>query len=315
MGNPPVGSELEKRKRTRSPAYPSINLESAIARARQFYEKEQRNAANITVATKHWGFSEGSSSGAQTIAALSQFGLLEDHGTGDKRTVRLSQNALKILLDTRPDSEDRAKLIKQAALGPKIHQQLWERWGISLPSDDQLKHTLLFEWPTPFNDNAVDGFISEYRDTISFSKLAESDTVASEVKGGTTTEGGKYMPKVGDFVQWESGGALQFREAMKISNISPDGNFAFVEGSSTGLPIGELRLQEAPKIAPVITPPMVPSKQSMRQDIFSLTEGTVTIQWPTPLSQESIQDLQDWLKIVERKITRSVVSTENRQES
>jgi hypothetical protein len=41
------------------------------------------------------------------------------------------------------------------------------------------------------------------------------------------------------------------------------------------------------------------------QDIFSLAEGTVTIQWPAPLSADSIQDLKDWLKIVERKITRS----------
>src|SRR6202521_5703900 len=49
-----------------------------------------------------------------------------------------------------------------------------------------------------------------------------------------------------------------------------------------------------------------PKKHTMRQDVFSLAEGTVTIQWPTPLSADSIQDLKDWLKIVERKIARSV---------
>ena len=49
----------------------------------------------------------------------------------------------------------------------------------------------------------------------------------------------------------------------------------------------------------------------MRQDIFSLAEGTVSIQWPTPLSAESIEDLKDWLKIVERKIARSVASAED----
>ena len=48
------------------------------------------------------------------------------------------------------------------------------------------------------------------------------------------------------------------------------------------------------------------SKQStMREDVFSLTEGKATIQWPTPLSPDSIQDLKDWLKIAERKISRS----------
>ena len=59
--------------------------------------------------------------------------------------------------------------------------------------------------------------------------------------------------------------------------------------------------------------PLLPTR-AMRQDIFSLAEGTASIQWPTPLSEESIQDLKDWLKIVERKITRSV-ETESRAKS
>lgn len=294
------GETPDKRKRTRSPAYPFVNLETAIARAREFYDKERRNAVNINVATKHWGFTEGSSNGAQTIAALTSFGVLEDQGMGDKRTVRLTPTALRILLDTRPDSKERAELIKQAALTPKIHQQLWETWGVDLPSDPQLRHTLLFDWPVPFNENAVDGFIREYRDTIAFAKLVESDKVTSEVKdNGGDGKQNAYVPKVGDHVQWEPNGVLQFHEPKRITSISPDGAFAFVEGSGTGLPVGELTLQSKSGS----TPP--PEKYSMRQDIFSLAEGTVTIQWPTPLSADSIQDLKDWLKIVERKITRS----------
>lgn len=51
----------------------------------------------------------------------------------------------------------------------------------------------------------------------------------------------------------------------------------------------------------------------MREDVFSLAEGKVTIQWPTPLSADSIQDLKDWLKILERKIARSATATEEHQ--
>jgi hypothetical protein len=43
----------------------------------------------------------------------------------------------------------------------------------------------------------------------------------------------------------------------------------------------------------------------MREDVFSLSEGVVTFQWPVPLSEDSIQDLKDWFKILERKISRS----------
>src|SRR5271157_5736653 len=238
-------SEKRKRKRTRSPAYPFINLETAIARAKEFYSKELRNAANVRVAMKHWGFVEESSNGAQIVAALISFGLLQNEGVGDKRKVRLTQDALRILLDERPDSKERAELIRQAALAPKIHQQLWEKWGNDLPSDAQLRHTLLLEWPTPFNENAVDGFIREYRDTIAFAKLTESDTVKPEVadKGGES--GGGYVPKIGDYVQWEHNGVLGFPGPKQVKGLSPDGNWAYVDGQHGAVPIHEL-LRESP---------------------------------------------------------------------
>jgi hypothetical protein len=176
-----------------------VNLETAITRAKQFYDKETRNTANINIAAKHWGFVDGSSSGQQMVAALMSFGLMQDEGTGEKRAVKLTQAALRILLDTRPDSTERAELIKQAALSPKIHKQLWDKWGTGLPSDAQLKHTLLFDWETPFNENAVDFFIGEYRSTIAFAKLAESDKVMeTEVKEGdeNAPAGSQQLPVV-----------------------------------------------------------------------------------------------------------------------
>lgn len=45
---------------------------------------------------------------------------------------------------------------------------------------------------------------------------------------------------------------------------------------------------------------------SMRQDVFSIEEGAVTIEWPAALSVDSLKDIEDWLTIVKRKISRSV---------
>ena len=50
----------------------------------------------------------------------------------------------------------------------------------------------------------------------------------------------------------------------------------------------------------------VVAQAGIRQDVFSLAEGPVTIQWPASLSQNSYQDVADWLEIVKRKIGRSV---------
>jgi hypothetical protein len=51
----------------------------------------------------------------------------------------------------------------------------------------------------------------------------------------------------------------------------------------------------------------------MRQDTFTLDEGTVTIQWPEQLSKESFVDLKDWLAIMGRKIERAASKDDDQQ--
>ena len=55
-------------------------------------------------------------------------------------------------------------------------------------------------------------------------------------------------------------------------------------------------------------------KIPMKQDTFTLDEGTVTIQWPSRLSKASFDDLNDWLEIMTRKMKRAVVSESGEQE-
>ena len=43
----------------------------------------------------------------------------------------------------------------------------------------------------------------------------------------------------------------------------------------------------------------------MKQDTFTLSEGDVVLQWPSGLSKESAEDIEDWLMLVLRKIKRS----------
>ena len=177
MDTIPKTPEVNAKKRQRSPAYPFINLETAIRRAKEFYDHEGRNAAPLKVAVKHWGYEEKSSGGLQTTAALIAFGLMQDEGTGDKRKIKLTPTALTILLDERPDSPSRAQAIKTAALTPKIHQQLWQKWGLSQTSDANMKHMLILELDPPFNPKTADTVIKEYRDTIAFAKPDSSATV------------------------------------------------------------------------------------------------------------------------------------------
>jgi hypothetical protein len=157
-------SEAESKKKVRSPSFPFIGLREALDRARAFYEAEQRNAARPETAAAHWGYSPKSSGGKQTIAALRAFGLLE----GDS-LVKLSGRALRIVLDERGGSEERERLLQQAALMPPIHARLWERYGAELPSAQTLRLWLILD--EGFNENSVDDFLTEYRETLEYARL------------------------------------------------------------------------------------------------------------------------------------------------
>jgi hypothetical protein len=152
------------RRKVRSPSFPFISLREAVDRARAFHEAEQRNAARPETAAAHWGYSPKSSGGKQTIAALRAFGLIE----GDT-LVKLSGRALRILLDERDASQERERLLKQAALMPPLHSKLWERFGPELPSDQTLRLSLILD--EGFNENSVDDFLTEYKETLEFSRL------------------------------------------------------------------------------------------------------------------------------------------------
>ena len=148
-------------KKIRSPSFPFISLPEALERARAFYEKEHRHETEPEVAVRHWGYSPRSSGGNQTLAALRAFGLVEMVGEGK---VRLTERTVRILLDEREESPEREQLLRQAALSPALHSRIWERYKGVLPSDATLRLYLVAD--EGFNENSVDDFIAELKETL-----------------------------------------------------------------------------------------------------------------------------------------------------
>ncbi len=58
---------------------------------------------------------------------------------------------------------------------------------------------------------------------------------------------------------------------------------------------------------------ITPQRPGSKQDVFSLPEGDVTLQWPERLSQESYEDVEAWTKLILRKIKRSIDAGEQPQ--
>jgi len=164
-----------KRKKQRSPSYPGIGLEAALERAKTFYQEEGRNAAPNNAILQHWGYSAKSSAGLVTLAALKRFGLLAAEGAG---RARLSNLAQSIILDEREHSPERDEAMKQAALMPGIHREIWDKYKGHLPSDANLRHFLRMD--KRFTDRAANELVRQLRDTVSFAKLSESDELSDE---------------------------------------------------------------------------------------------------------------------------------------
>lgn len=170
----PTQTPPPKRKRTRSPSYPALALKDAIERARIFWDSEKRHPAPIDAAAKDWNYEVKSSAVPLTVAALKKYGLFEDVG-GDQRQVKLTESALRIILNEE-GSLERESETKAAALRPRLHRELWTKYGEQLPSDATLRSWLLLD--KKFNPGSVADFIKIYKDTISFAKLTSSDIIS-----------------------------------------------------------------------------------------------------------------------------------------
>jgi hypothetical protein len=138
--------QRERKAVERSPNFPFIPLESALNRAQRFYEKEKRGSAPFAVAAQHWKYSPASSGALQTAAAMKSYGLMVDEGAGAGRKLRLTELALRILLDTRPDSRERERFKRQAALTPAVAAEIYANSPEGqLPSEATLNHHLVLE--------------------------------------------------------------------------------------------------------------------------------------------------------------------------
>lgn len=295
-----------KAKRKRSPNHPGLDLREALDKAKTLHKKEGRSAAHVDVILEHWGYTPKTGPGMVALAALKQFSLVEDEGSGSTRRARLTDVGWSIIND--PTSPRSQNLIRDLALRPPIYAELWRHFGGSLPSDATLKEHLVLD--SGFTERGAAELIRNLKETVAFAGLRGTDKLDNSTNEDVSRG---QEPKIGDYVQWESGGVLRFEKPEQIIGISPDGTYAFVESSSTGLPMNELIVQEKAPVTdvPPSSPPHNPlyrqlSSKATLQDVFSSSEGSVTVEWPASISPDFFQDVKDWLKILERKIGRSV---------
>lgn len=250
--------EAEKKGRHRSPNYPGIGLRSAVAKIEAIYKADGLAAAPQSAILKHLGYDKLHGEAGRMLSALKSFGLIEE--VGDR--IKITHRGINIV--ARPDGDPtRAEALRSAALSPNIYREIANDYKTTggLPSDTTLKAELIAV--KRFNPNAVDEFVRDFRDSIRFAGLSDARLVKSEKEqdGNKTSAHHVSLPKVGDYVQWESQGQLQFPESKRVRAISEDGAWLFVDGSETGISVKEAIMDAPITESPEVKPPVPPTMQ------------------------------------------------------
>ena len=261
--------------RTRSPGYPSLSLQDAIEKAKVVWTQEKRNAAPLEALALDWGLKAKSSTGLLYSSTLKKYGLLEEVEGGKDRSMKLTQAALNIILNDQHDSAEYINLLKQCALSPKIYADLWQKYNGDLPSDANLKRYLIVE--LKFNDAAVDGIIRDFRDTITFAKLSNSDKITITESADSETE---EKMKLGQNLDQKRG--LGEPHALTAAEVATK----LVAGSAAGTSFA------------------TGSISVLREFTVPLSVGTIALRVPYPMDEDDFQLFLDTLTLWKRQLVK-----------
>ncbi len=297
-----IAKPIERISTTRGPNYPHLTLPKAIDKARVILQELGRHATGKAVLAGIWGMTSSSSSFRHFLAAVRAFGLLDEVTGREEPLVKLSDRALDILADYPEGDPRRQEAIRDAALAPQLHAELWSQYGAEMPADSEIRRFLVRV--RNFTDKSVDTFIQQYKATLEFAGLIGPDR--AEVEPDRVIAGTAPKLAVGDLAQWSSQGVDQFPEPRCVVRFAEDGSHAFVEGSMTGLPVHQLSVAQPP-VGGTAETPLPPG---MRQEVFPIQEGDVILRMPNRLSASSYEDMEEWLILVLRKAWRLIEDAE-----
>jgi hypothetical protein len=297
-------------KPIQSPSYPSLSLEAAVEGVQKIEQQYRSSPADRIDAAKLLGFSAGSGPANMALAALASYGLVERAGKGMLRVTPLA----RAILHPQSDNE-KATSLKTAASTPRLYQEIRDHFqDLDVPPESGV---ITYLNRRGFNPSAIPTAAKAFLATAKWVKelsvtenrgstqRVEADSKPSDTKCGNA--------QIGDFVQWESGGALQFETPRRIRWVSDDLSHVAVDRSDTGIAMSEVFVVTAPagRAQPPQSPPPsaslanTPAKDGKRTAIFPVSEGDVTFIFPEDMSVEGIEELEAYLAVFLKKEKRN----------
>jgi hypothetical protein len=178
--------------RPRSPSYPALSLSEAVERTRQLYEKEGTAHTAPEVAVTAWSYKSLNGASARTLAAVRQYGLVEDVG----RDVKISERGLTILLEPE-SSQDRREAILSASREPTAFADILSEYPNGIPSDQGLIAYLVRK--RAFTEDGAKKLNAVLRDTMAL--VRAYDSTGRVAMASTSAQSSRNPAEIrGDFV-------------------------------------------------------------------------------------------------------------------
>jgi len=295
----------------RSKAYPTLDLRSCIERAQKIWDEHERKQMTMQEATQALGYKGVSGPSRSKISAMKQFGLF-DEGVGG--TLKLSKRAIDILHKP-TDDPARIAAIKSAIHDVDVFARLLSTHADA--SVGAITSHLLTE--DGFSKVGAKRAAETFLESLEFANGLGGDNLSLDTSLDGDADGSSV--RAGDWVQWTSQGMAQFQKPRQIERIEEfEGEqyaiFKNPDGTESGAQVTQLSVEPEPRSGedkPAGRKPswMAPPSggrnptAGTKQATLPLDSGTVLVEWPSSLTQEDFEDIQAWLKILERKIGRS----------
>ena len=264
-------------KKTGSPRFPQMSLRSAINRAAIVWKADGKHSVRLPALSKHWNYSEKSSGLRSCVAALLHFGLFEQTATGTLEYT-LTKRAQMILAG---NEDEKLTAMRDAAREPRVYQEILQRFGEQLPSNENLTSRLVLDWH--FNPDSTEGFLKDFRETIALAKLdkpIESSGESEKEQSDTST----YVPP-------NPGLDIQKNEQEKAAKVAEaKAAFAFEDPSKKILPLMRQDLRYLPIPLDIGDAPI---PVGMSNDDFELLIATLNL-WKKKIVRSEFPKSATW---------------------
>lgn len=162
----------------RSPNCPQIPFAEAIEKGLKVYEKEHTHPAVKLVVAQDLGYKGLSGPSLAALGALRQYGILE--GTGE--ALRISKDALAYY--EMDDGPEKMQAVQRMAFAPTLFAELHQQYGAKLPSEGNLRHTLITKGFLP---ETAEDVIAVYKANIELVEGEESGYSGEDSKREDST--------------------------------------------------------------------------------------------------------------------------------